>query len=379
MNHVSIMILCCATAAALLPAQESAALLHAPTVALGVDSPPFQKLGDFDGDGDLDVVGTRHFQSGSVGEVAVWRNDGGVFTKVYVASVPGMSWTNGASTMAVEVADLNGDGRDDFVVASRTRADRFLAQPYMQFVVQPWWLVGNSWGSRAITKGDFDGDGLVDIAVADPNGSNTRLFVFFGDGNWTDATVPVPMAQDVPVQLRASELDGQPGDELLLCSRSSFAANAYTVVNGQLVHQQQFTTTINIVSATPWLWAGGDIDQDGDADLVVFKPAYANLQPAAYQVFRRVGPASFVPEPVQSGGPAEYLADIDGDGDLDGVCCGGGGGGGPNYQWPKLDFASTFEIALNDGTGVFAPSFSFPGAGSESLAGVADLDGDGDL
>ena len=59
------------------------------------------------------------------------------------------------------------------------------------------------------------------------------------------------------------------------------------------------------------------------------------------------------------------------------MCC--GGGGGPTYVWPKLDFASTFEISPNDGTGAFARAWAFPGAGSESLAGAADIDGDGDV
>ncbi len=357
-------------------AQESSAMLHAPRVVLGTSSAPFQKLGDFDGDGDLDAVGTMHHQAGGLSQVIVWRNDNGEFTQVFSASGQGLYWSNGPRTVPVEVADLNGDGLDDFVIAGRTTAERFLAQPGMQFAQQTWWLPNGSGGARALAKGDFDADGLVDIAVAAPYGPSSRLFVFFGSGAWTSApSISIP--NHSPVRLSAAELDGLPGDDLLLFQHDSAAANAYGVVAGQIVHQQQFTSTLTVSGLTPLLWTSGDVDGDGDDDLVVFKPVSAGNPDAHYEVFRRTGAAAFVREANVVGGPAEYLADVDGDGDLDGVCC--GGGGGTTYQWPKLDFGSRFEVAINDGTGSFATAFSFPGAGSESLAGVADLDGDGDL
>ncbi|MCK5943841.1 MAG: VCBS repeat-containing protein, partial [Planctomycetes bacterium] len=121
---------------------------------------------------------------------------------------------------------------------------------------------------------------------------------------------------------------------------------------------------------TPWGLSRiadlGDYDGDGDLDALVSSGLYLNDGAGVFS-----GP---------SGGTTfarhASFGDIDGDGDLDGVCC---GGGGPSFQWPELDFASTFELATNRGGGDFAPAFRFPGAGSESLAGAADLDGDGDL
>ena len=378
MNRFVLPLVVVLVAAAQSFAQESTALLHAPRVVLPVDGAPFQKLGDFDGDGDLDAVGTRHHELGSLGEVVVWRNDGGAFTQVFSSSAgQGLLWANGPRTLPVEVVDLNGDGLDDFVVATRGRATRFIAQHGMQFTPHIWWLPNaSSYGARAIASGDFDADGLADVAVATPDGQWSRLYVFFGSGAWTSAPT-VAIANTAPVRLAALELDAHPGDELLLFQHNSAAANAYLVAAGQIVHLRQFASLLNPANPKPWLWTGGDVDGDGDTDLVVFKPASASSSAAEYEVFRRTGPGTFVQESIVVGGPAEYLADVDGDGDLDGVCC-GGSGGGSNYNWPKLDFASQFEIAINEGGGSFAPAFSFPGAGSESLAGVADLDADGD-
>jgi hypothetical protein len=116
----------------------------------------------------------------------------------------------------------------------------------------------------------------------------------------------------------------------------------------------------------------GDVDGDGDEDIAAFYHG-------SLEVFLRTGATEWTLQPEYAGGPAEYLADIDGDGDDDGVCCsGGGGGGGSTGTLPTLDFASDFEIALNEG-GAFAPAFAIPGMGSRSMAGACDVDGDGDV
>ena len=111
----------------------------------------------------------------------------------------------------------------------------------------------------------------------------------------------------------------------------------------------------------------GDIDGDGDEDLVVFGKT-------VYAVLRREGPGSWSLESPVAGGPATGLADVDGDGDPDGVCC---GSGGPTSIYNKSD--SRFEIAINDGTGKFADSFQIQGVGSHHLAGAVDLEHDGDI
>jgi hypothetical protein len=62
------------------------------------------------------------------------------------------------------------------------------------------------------------------------------------------------------------------------------------------------------------------------------------------------------------------------------VCCStgdGGDDGGPTYKPPL--FPSRFEIAINDGHGGFAPAFALPSVGAEEIAGVADVDLDGDI
>lgn len=356
-------------------AQQSAAVLHAPLVALPVDSAPFQRLADFDGDGDLDAVGSRIHENRSNTEIVVWRNDQGAFTPVWQSAfLPGGISAPAPRSFAIETADFDGDLRADFVVAGGFGVMRCTAQPNFAFQIDTYALP--LWSNQhAVATGDFDGDGVPDFAVAFlVTGATGELRVYPTGGAMT--SMPITASYEAPLRLAALELDGQPGREVLLSDRNSNTARIYGIAAGQLVLQQTLTTALNYVGGTPWLWTGGDIDGDADVDVVVFKPELGTGGVPRYQVFRRTGPTTLVAEAPAIGGPAEYLADIDGDGDLDGVCC---GGGGPIYQWPKLDFASTFEISPNDGNGAFARAWDFPGAGSESMAGAADVDGDGDV
>jgi hypothetical protein len=62
-----------------------------------------------------------------------------------------------------------------------------------------------------------------------------------------------------------------------------------------------------------------DIDGDLDTDTVLFGAV-------EYRVLRRTGAGNWQLEPNVLGGPAEFLRAVEGDGALDGACCGGGGG-----------------------------------------------------
>ena len=142
--------------------------------------------GDFNGDGQVDVVGrldTRWYVGLSTGSSFVTTSWG--------------LWDAGAWT-DVLIGDFNGDGRDD--VAGRLNNRWYVATSTgASFTTTSWGLWGaGTWSD--VRVGDFDGDGKSDIAgrlngtrwyVATSTGTsfNTTSWALWGAGTWTDVLV----------------------------------------------------------------------------------------------------------------------------------------------------------------------------------------------
>ncbi|MCA9196135.1 MAG: VCBS repeat-containing protein [Planctomycetales bacterium] len=109
--------------------------------------------GDFNGDGDTDIVGRN-----SAGDWYVASSSGDRFSTASWGH-----WSNVVTWDDVRVADLNGDGRDDLV--GRTNGQWWSGiSNGSSFENQYWgrWSANLSWDD--VRVGDFTGDGRADIA-----------------------------------------------------------------------------------------------------------------------------------------------------------------------------------------------------------------------
>ncbi len=316
----------------------------------------FEYLADIDDDGDMDAFGWYWNASTTDLDITLvaWENVAGELLEAW--SVDHITGTVLGQLHDTAIGDIDGDGLTDFAISGKERV---------------WVWTGNGLSTptlvfdhtapaevESLVMGDFDGDGLDDLGYS--TADTVYLFV-------DQPGVPAFVQSDSfaitgdDEHLFVGEISGDGTDDLLMMR--SGLIDLFTVTNGARSGTTTFGHGLPLVGGVEHHVACGDVDVDGDTDIVIFGPE-------DYVVFRRSGPSNFVKDPVAVGGPATDLADVNGDGALDGVCCSSGGG--------AFNTAiSQFEIAINDGTGVFAPSFNIDGLGSEHIAGVSDLDGDG--
>ncbi|CAM9576644.1 unnamed protein product, partial [Ectocarpus sp. 12 AP-2014] len=319
---------------------------------------------DLDGDGDLDLLAASYWE-----DWVVWykNEDGkGAFSEAMdVASDYG-----GASS--IDVGDLDGDGSPDVVVAFQTS---FQLTWFSNLDGLGEFSVGTDIDTyedgdhaRCVKVADLDGDGDLDVIMASKLGDRVTWYENT-DGEATFALgVNISTTADGAITLAVADLDGD--DDLGVVSASVFSGLAwYENSNGV------FSLGVSLEPADP---AGGkdvvtaDIDGDGDIDII--SASFDGNQTAGSFPDGRIlwlendGSGSFS-EGRDSGlldsARNVVAVDLDNDGDVDLVACDGVGG---SIVW----YENT------DGTGNFSEVIITTDVGVHSLIAV-DLDGDGDF
>ncbi len=95
----------------------------------------------------------------------------------------GVGWAEDEYTTAIAFGDVDGDGRDEMVIARRAiTGPRILLIDDAEAGFALLWTFGGGWGvaawPTAVAFGDVDGDGRDELAVARVSGINERVWVF---------------------------------------------------------------------------------------------------------------------------------------------------------------------------------------------------------
>ena len=206
-----------------------------------------------------------------------------------------------------------------------------------------------------VVTGDWDGDGDIDLAVA--NRLSDDLSILFNNGNaeFTEATnVPVGAG---PIFLVTLDADGD--DDLDFMTANPAVHTLTLLLNDGA---GAFTPTSTYTAGTsPASLATGDFDRDGDTDVVA-----ANFSSNDVTILFNDGDGDFLTAATHTVGenPAGVAADdLDGDGDTDLAVA--------NFNTNDL------SILINTGVGTFAEAVQINAGGLPGGLVAADLDLDG--
>ncbi len=348
-------------------------------------------LGDFDGDGRLDVARASRMSEG----VRIFLGLGqGIFRGVGVEAGAALSglivadldqdglddilghktgynllsiftgkyrwdseqqWDIPADAGSVfAVADLNGDGRQDIAIGSN-RAKNLCLVLSKADGSHTTGLYNFDTMMDALVLGDWNGDGKIDYAAASRAASDVTVVQGQGGNGYGDAThYPVPSG---PGQIFAVDMDGDGKKDLLVAGSGSVS---YLASKGD----GTFATAKSISDAGIWAEVG-DFDENGIVDVAVLGLREDVLSPAIGVLLGSGGGAFAAPKLYPYDDRAEVsdfsVGDVDGDGHLD-LMLPGSRTNGITY-W------------LGRGDGSFAQA-SAPGA-PYTPARLADLDHDG--
>jgi hypothetical protein len=229
-------------------------------------------LGDLDGDGDLDAWVANLNQANRV-----WINQGGEQGGVVGNFTDSGQALGNSTSLDVSLGDLDGDGDLDAWVANLNQANRvWINQGGVQGgtvgnFTDSGQALGNAAG-RAVSLGDFDGDGDLDAWVANSDNQANRVWINQGGvqggtvGNFTDSGQP--LGNSISIDVSLGDLDGD-GDLDAWVANSDNQANRVWLNQGGV----QGGTAGNFTDSGQPLgsWdsrdvALGDLDGDGDLD-----------------------------------------------------------------------------------------------------------------
>lgn len=232
-----------------------------PTFVINIRGVAAIATADLNGDGRPDMIATGLSPSDvNTAVVAVYPNQGGNF-------ITPTGYTVGAQAGGVAVGDFLGNGKQDIATVDPSDNQLFalLNDGSGNFTSAAGAALGGSSGDTTIVAADFNGDGMTDVAVADPNDNQVVIALSNGDGSFTaQASINVSDPQTIV----AADLNGDGHPDLAIVSGQSPNALYIALNNGDGTFAAPVAysfgsgvTTINDIAAA-------DFNGDGRTDLI---------------------------------------------------------------------------------------------------------------
>jgi hypothetical protein len=278
--------------------------------------------GDFNHDGNADLVATSGVDNTIIVELG---HGDGTFSPANGSPI-----TVGNFPQAVKIGDFNGDGLQDLAVANAK--DNTISI-----------LLGNGDGTFTaasaspipvgsfpffVAIADFDGNGTADIAASNQNDNTVSILLGNGDGTFTQASgSPIPNFKYNPGPIITADFNGDGKIDLAVSNFTpSDPSSTLTSVNILLGNGDgTFTNAPGspiTVGVDAWALAAADFNQDGKTDLAVDNYGQIDSFPTqTLSILLGNGNGTFTSlgTPIQLGQSPNDLvtADFNGDGSTD--------------------------------------------------------------
>jgi hypothetical protein len=274
---------------------------------------------DFDGDGDLDILGATLQEGASetqyhLGSGFVWaRNNGvGIFEILNNVDAGEGDFLQGVATGAF------GSGGPEVLLSWHNRTDALqgLNVPGDPAVDQwPIREIPSASQAEDLSAGDIDGDGDLDLLLG-------TIWLENDGGNWTAHMLF--NTTDKPDRNRLADLNGDGRLEAIIGYETNSQPIRFAWYKAPADPTQPWTEHVIDTLVAPMSLDTGDMDGDGDIDIVAGEHNKANPSQGRIFAYENTG-AAFQSHLIGSGDEhhdGAQLVDIDNDGDLDVISIG---------------------------------------------------------
>jgi len=304
--------------------------------------------------------------SGTVSFLDTSQNNAALGSASLVAGAPSLLWSNPATPAAgndpqgIATGDFNGDGIPDIAVANRNdnSVTILLGNGDGTFTLAS--TVPDVYSAQAIAVADFNGDGIPDLAVANSGWNGVTILLGNGDGTFKN-TNSLLTSGVLPISVVAGDFNGDGIADLAVANDFS---NTVSIFLGNGDGTFALGPVIEMGGA-PQSLAVGDFNADGKLDLAA---AVASPNNEMVEILLGNGDGSFTVSsaamPVGVYPSGIVAADFNGDGKADLAV--------------TIAEANSVAVFLGDGDGTFTAVGASPSTGSYPLSMVAaDLNADG--
>ena len=274
---------------------------------------------------------------------------------------PVTNYSVGPSPAAIVAGDFNGDGKIDLAVANSSLINGTVGNSVSI-------LLGNGDGTFqaavnypagstpfSLATGDFNGDGKTDLVAADI-GSNS-IAILLGNG---DGTFQPLVSYSAGVKTASVAVGDFNGDGKADIVASNFGDNTVSVLLGN--GDGTFAKAVSYAAGTgPYFVAIGDFNSDGKADLAVTDSTGGGVA-----ILPGNGDGTFQDAVIYAAGPnPDYVAvgDFNGDGKPDLAVANGNGVG----------------VLIGNGDGTFQTQVNYAAGMTTDFVATGDFNGDGKL